>query len=293
MKRLIFLTLAFLALMVGLSFTTPEQRRELIWNRVMADGTPNKYAGWDANGDPVELDAGSGDMVLANVQTSTGKKTFQPDATNPGINMGSLAGDPTTPANGDMWYNSSTNFLRARINGSNHSLNALTSTYIGYGDANGMMTGTNNLLYSTTLGFRVRGVSTNQIALFQNSSGGSVLDINDARINLTGSGARQIKFEVGDKYLQTTSNVEVAQETYTIRAGNGNVTANAGDHLSVTGGSALVTSGAAGGNLTLSPGTGDGAGANGNIIFLNVPTSSAGLPSGAIWSNAGVITIVP
>jgi hypothetical protein len=34
-----------------------------------------------------------------------GKWTFTPDATNPGVNMGSVAGDPSTPANGDFWYN--------------------------------------------------------------------------------------------------------------------------------------------------------------------------------------------
>jgi hypothetical protein len=26
---------------------------------------------------------------------------------------------------------------------------------------------------------------------------------------------------------------------------------------------------------------------------MNIPTSSAGLPSKAVWSNAGVLTIVP
>ncbi len=31
----------------------------------------------------------------------------------------------------------------------------------------------------------------------------------------------------------------------------------------------------------------------GKVIFGNLPTSSAGLPSGAIWNNAGVVNIVP
>lgn len=32
---------------------------------------------------------------------------------------------------------------------------------------------------------------------------------------------------------------------------------------------------------------------NGNIIFGNLPTNSAGLPSGALWNNGGVVNIVP
>ena len=45
------------------------------------------------------------------------KQTFAPDATNAGINVGSLAGDPSSPVNGDIVYNSSTNNLRAYIAG--------------------------------------------------------------------------------------------------------------------------------------------------------------------------------
>ena len=30
-----------------------------------------------------------------------------------------------------------------------------------------------------------------------------------------------------------------------------------------------------------------------NLSIKNIPTSSAGLPSGAVWSNAGALTIVP
>jgi hypothetical protein len=31
---------------------------------------------------------------------------------------------------------------------------------------------------------------------------------------------------------------------------------------------------------------------NGKVIFGNLPTSSAGLPTGAIWNDAGTIKIV-
>jgi len=45
------------------------------------------------------------------------KQTFNPDGSFAGINVGQQAGDPSTLVDGDYWYNSSTNRLRARENG--------------------------------------------------------------------------------------------------------------------------------------------------------------------------------
>ena len=50
------------------------------------------------------------------------RQTFAPNGTTPGLNVGSYAGDPSTPGNGDLWYNSSSNSLRAQINGAAVSL---------------------------------------------------------------------------------------------------------------------------------------------------------------------------
>jgi hypothetical protein len=52
------------------------------------------------------------------------KQTFNPNGTNAGINVGSHAGDPGSPANGDLWYDSVANELTARINGSTVALGA-------------------------------------------------------------------------------------------------------------------------------------------------------------------------
>ena len=103
--------------------------------------------------DPTFQAAGSGDVVgpgsatdnaLARFDGTTGKllqngviteddtgaltfpddvrQTFNPGANNAGVNVGALAGDPATPSNGDLWYDSTSNELTARINGSNVSL---------------------------------------------------------------------------------------------------------------------------------------------------------------------------
>lgn len=70
------------------------------------------------------------------------RQTFNPNATTPGFNPGSVSGDPSTPANGDIWYDSTGNLLRARINGATVSLgsggggsgtvNSGTATQIAY-----------------------------------------------------------------------------------------------------------------------------------------------------------------
>ncbi len=60
---------------------------------------------------------GTGTVISAIPTISAGiKVTFSPNGTNPGLNVGSFAGDPSAPADGDLVYNSSTNELRARIN---------------------------------------------------------------------------------------------------------------------------------------------------------------------------------
>ncbi len=52
------------------------------------------------------------------------RQTFNPDGTNSGLNVGAYAGDPSSPSNGDIHYNSTGNTLRAYINGAWVSLGA-------------------------------------------------------------------------------------------------------------------------------------------------------------------------
>jgi hypothetical protein len=67
-----------------------------------------------------------------------------------------------------------------------------------------------------------------------------------------------------------------------------NVNMNGNTLQTTAGNLTLSATGSAGtGTLTLAPK------ALGNLILQNIPTSSAGLPSGAVWSNLGVLNIVP
>lgn len=64
------------------------------------------------------------------------RQTFNPDVTLPGLNVGSIAGDPSTPANGDIWYDSTGQLLRARINGATVTLSAGTGTVTSFSSGN-------------------------------------------------------------------------------------------------------------------------------------------------------------
>lgn len=55
------------------------------------------------------------------------EQVFNPGAANSGLNVGSIAGDPSGPANGAIWYDSTANELTARINGANTVLGAAGS----------------------------------------------------------------------------------------------------------------------------------------------------------------------
>lgn len=67
----------------------------------------------------------TGTAVSAAISFTAGvRQTFAPNATTPGLNVGSVAGDPSTPNNADIWYDSTNNLLRARINGATVSLGA-------------------------------------------------------------------------------------------------------------------------------------------------------------------------
>ncbi len=52
------------------------------------------------------------------------RQTFNPGGNEAGINVGAHTADPSTLINGDLWYDSTNNLLRARINGASVSLGA-------------------------------------------------------------------------------------------------------------------------------------------------------------------------
>lgn len=90
---------------------------------------------------------GSGNINLTSGATGTiqslSRHTFTPTATLPGLNIGSYAGDPSTKANGDMWYNSTANLYRSYIGGSmtNFIMGGVATNQITYGSGSPISVG--------------------------------------------------------------------------------------------------------------------------------------------------------
>lgn len=108
------------------------------------------------------------------------RQTFNPNGTTPGFNVGSVAGDPSTPSNGDLWYNSSTPALRARINGATVSLGAggTGCTVSGgagevlYSDGAGNCTSSTDVTYSApNFSIGTAGGATYTLKMFNATSG--------------------------------------------------------------------------------------------------------------------------
>ncbi len=70
----------------------------------------------------------SGNLVLAAAGLITFpdnvRQVFNPGAAVAGLNVGAVAVDPTTPINGDLWYDSALDLLRARISGASVTIGA-------------------------------------------------------------------------------------------------------------------------------------------------------------------------
>jgi hypothetical protein len=70
------------------------------------------------SGSEVQYRAGASTFGAVTGSSVSGRKiTLAPDGTDPALNIGAVAGDPSSLSNGDIWYNSSTNKFRCRQNG--------------------------------------------------------------------------------------------------------------------------------------------------------------------------------
>lgn len=160
---------------------------------------------------------------------------------------------------------------------------------------------TTGVLYSSVLGLRVRGVSTNQIFLAQNSSGGSVIDATDGLIRFSGSGAEYIDITAGADQKISAGNSSASVDVFTIAGADGVSGRTIGDDIVLTGGDASIGSGSAGGDITIAVGDGDGAGVDGTLFLTGnidlTPVSSSSeiysgiyTPTGTVSTNTTAVT---
>jgi hypothetical protein len=113
------------------------------------------------------------------------RQTFNPDGTNSGLNVGSHSADPSSPSNGDFWYNTSLNAMRARINGATVSLGAGAGDVTAAGD--NAFTGTNTMTgVELPLAITTSDVA-NKNSQFSVASGGVNITSNNTATNAYGS----------------------------------------------------------------------------------------------------------
>jgi len=137
-----------------------------------AAGSSSNYLREDGTYGPP---AGGGDMILASAQTSTGKKTFQADATNAGINLGSGVSNPSVLTTGDMWTDGA-----GSIKERNNATTAWAMSVTSAPATNHIPYATNTNLYTQSSGFTFDGTTltvpqVNGVALTAAGDGKRVL----------------------------------------------------------------------------------------------------------------------
>lgn len=243
------------------------------------------------------------------------RQTFNPGTTNAGLNVGSLAGDPSTPTNGDLWYDSTANELTARINGANVALGA-------GGGGGGITVGTTTItsgtntripynnagVYGEISGFTSDGTNVTagsgnlRATLPQITTG-----IRDANGNLmlgfspTASATESITIANNTATNAVSLTATTSAAAASTQAGNGfnltaapavagatNAGAAVGGSVTITAGNAArLTSGDAnGGNVNLVFGTGIGTNGREGILTLGGTTTSfAGLKTSDVFGS--------
>jgi hypothetical protein len=145
------------------------------------------------------------------------RQTFNPDGTNSGLNVGAFAGDPSSPSNGDIHYNSTGNTLRAYINGAWVSLGAGGGS--SYDESNPILDSSSNELaefFKTASAVNHVGItnasngnapilsavgSDTNIGITFNTKGSGVITTNS---DLTLGGGKKITVGYGGSYDGTT-----------------------------------------------------------------------------------------
>ena len=200
------------------------------------------YLGTNSSGvvtDTQVASTGSGDVVRATSATITTptisgaitfpdnvRQTFNPGANAAGLNVGAIAGDPDTPSNGDLWYDSTANELTARINGSNVALGAggggSQTPWTGTIDADGFdLTDAGNLIPRTTKDLGAAATAWRDLYLY----GGGTFGSHSLKLTGTPTGNRTITLPDSNTTVpivsqQITWSGPSAARTYTLPDAN-------------------------------------------------------------------------
>lgn len=219
---------------------------------------------------------GSGTVFSATPTINDGIKfTFNPDGTLSGLNVGSHTADPSTPDDGDLYYNSTDGELRARISGAWIALGASGGTVSGSGTAGQITYWSAGSIIASEAGFEYDSTNNRMIVptirgtagtftLASNNGTGSVFTLADS--GTVGLTATTYTFTTGSSSLSSSSS---AMGLYTASATIGDIASN---FFIYTGSSNQLTfyrSGTSAISHTINVTSGDASGNNGDHILLN------------------------
>lgn len=145
---------------------------------------------------------GSGTVASVDLSWADGvRQIFNPNAVNAGINVGAYTGDVGSPADADLWYNSSTGALRARIAGSTQTLSGkvLHKIYITANDEE-VTAGTARGYVRVPTTFTLTAVRASLYA--SSSSGDPTFDINENGSTVLGT---KLTVDAGEKTSVTAA----------------------------------------------------------------------------------------
>ena len=186
---------------------------------------------------------------LSGGNTFTGKQVMTPSATDPGLNLGSVATDPSAPANGDVWYNSTSGDVKIRQGGVTVverniiGKQVLTSgtTYtptagakyvdailVGGGGGGGGVTGAN-----ASVGAGGGGGSGAVLTVFTALTGAATYTIAIGALGAGGSGTTPTAGTAG-----TATTLTIGATTYTAPGGSGGTQQTAGTAAAIVAGGA-------------------------------------------------------
>lgn len=214
----------------------------------------------------------------ANSWTSGVKQTFSPSATTAGINVGSLAGQPSSPANGDLVYNTSSSALQAYINGAWVSLGGgVTSFSAGTTGLTPSTATTGAVTLAGTLGIANGGTGLTSVG-----SNGTILTSNGTSASWQAASATLVvgtsaitSGTIGRVLFQGTGNV--LQQSANLFWDNTNGRLSIGGSATPSGLFQIAAGTATVPQLLLSPSTITPTGTNNGSLWCNTVSSNTSL----------------
>ena len=236
-------------------------------------------------------------------------QTFNPGADNAGLNVGSMAGDPATPDNGDIWYDSTAGELTARIAGANVALgagggggaNTALSNLAAVAINTSLISDTDNTdaLGSATIGWSDLFLSSGALIDFANgnavithSSGILTVSTGELRVTTAGTNAASVP-TLGSTSTLTNKTLTAPTIAASTMSGSHQVTGRVYSDLdALTDGATITVDWSLGNSFTVTLGgnrtiafSNDVAGQLIKIRFLQDATGSRTLtwPAGILW----------